>query len=213
MNTSGLINANSYWRNLGTAAPHWYTALSVMPRASARDATLPNTEIANSVFIPVLNHTLHPIVKHTLREIDYDRDMTTREQRVLEAIEATGLSEKVVELAEKIGVTKQSVYDWKKGKSIEDMKARFLVKLADLSGYEPLWIMEGRGPKKRILTDEQQKVLFVMQQSEEKQNLVVDIVESVVKHHKDHCNEVVEDRLVSSEHELDQQLSDKRNQK
>jgi hypothetical protein len=163
--------------------------------------------------MPVLNHTLLGNVKHTLRTIDYDRDMTSLEKRVLEAIEATGLSDNVVSLAKEIGVTKQSVYDWKKGKSLEEMKAKYLVRLANLSGYEPLWIMEGKGPKKRSLTNEQQRVLFVMQQSEEKQNLVVGIVESVVKHHKDHSNDGVEDKLVTSDHELDEQLSDKRNQK
>ncbi len=213
MNTSGRSSRSSYCLSLGTYSPHWYTALSVMPRAEARLATLPNTEIANSVFMPVLNHTLLDNVKHTLRTIDYDRDMTSLEKRVLEAIEATGLSDNVVSLAKEIGVTKQSVYDWKKGKSLEEMKAKYLVRLANLSGYEPLWIMEGKGPKKRSLTNEQQRVLFVMQQSEEKQNLVVDIVESVVKHQKDHCNDVVEDKLVTSDHELDEQLSDKRNQK
>jgi hypothetical protein len=139
--------------------------------------------------------------------------MDTQEKRVLEALTAIGPIDDVRKLAGKLKVTRQSVYDWLAGRSIANMKGTNLLKIAELSGFEALWIMEGKGPKKKSLTDEQQKVLSVMQQSEEKQSLVADLVESVVKHHKDHCNEGVEDRLVSSEHEIDEQLSDKRNQK
>lgn len=83
--------------------------------------------------------------------------MSTLEERVLEAIEATGL--KVPVLAEKIGVTVQSIYDWKKGKSLGDMKADNLIELAYLAGYEPRWIRKEKGLKKKAITKEQEAIL------------------------------------------------------
>jgi len=85
--------------------------------------------------------------------------MSTLEERVLEAILATNME--VPDLAKKIGVTVQSIYDWKKGLSLVDMKARFLVELADAAGYEPMWIMKEKGLKKKSLTQDQVKILQV----------------------------------------------------
>lgn len=213
MNTSGLNACNSNWRSLGTHSPHWYTALSVIPSSRASLETLPKNEIADSVFIDALKHTLPMYVKGTLINNVYHRSMSTLEERVLEVIEAACLSEKVSALAERIGVTKQSVYDWKKGKSVGEMKGKYLVKLAEISGYEAYWIMEGKGPKKKTLTDEQKRVLVVMQQSEAKQNLVSDLVDSVLRNQQNHDDNTVDDTLVMSDHVFHDKPTDKRKRK
>jgi transcriptional regulator with XRE-family HTH domain len=83
--------------------------------------------------------------------------MSTLEQRVLEAIEATGLNP--ADLAAKIGISKQGVYDWKRGDSVSKMKGENLVELAELSGFEPLWIMKGKGSKKKSLSETQKDIL------------------------------------------------------
>jgi hypothetical protein len=126
--------------------------------------------------------------------------MSTLEQRVLEAIEATGLNP--ADLATKIGISKQGVYDWRRGDSVSKMKGENLVELAELSGYEPLWIMKGKGPKKKSLTQEQQKVLSAMQESEDQQNLIAGIVDSVLTH-----------KIQSKAQEAPKRLSDERRQR
>lgn len=141
---------------------------------------LPNSEIACSVFMMPLKHTLQSEVKYTLKSVKYDCLMTTLEERVLEAIEATNLN--VADLAKRLGVTRQAIYDWKKGKSLANMKAENLVEIAGLSGYEPAWIAKARGPKKKSLTLAQERVLKAMQESPEQQQLIADLVESIMKH-------------------------------
>lgn len=155
-----------------------------MPSAEANSATLPKWAITDSVFIGGLKHTLLCNVKHTLKNRPYHWAMSTLAERVLEAIEATGLD--VPDLAKKVGVSKQAVYDWKKGVSLAKIKGENLVELADLAGYEALWIMKGKGLKKKTLTTEQEKLLLAMQQAPtHQQNLITDIVESVIKHQVD----------------------------
>jgi transcriptional regulator with XRE-family HTH domain len=105
----------------------------------------------------ILKHTLLDGVKHTLTDTNYDCGMSTLEERVLEAIKATGM--KVPVLAEKIGVSVQSVYDWMRGKSLGDMKADNLIELAYLAGYEPRWIRKEKGLKKKVITKEQEIIL------------------------------------------------------
>lgn len=139
-------------------------ALSVIPRDAASSATLPKREITYSVFMPTLKHTLLPSVKHTLKNNNYDYVMSTLEERVLEAILATKM--KVPVLADRIGVSVQSVYDWKKGKSLGDMKADNLIELAYLAGYEPRWIRKEKGLKKKSITKEQEAILEVAEHME-----------------------------------------------
>lgn len=136
--------------------------------------------------------------------------MTTLEDRVIDAIESTGYSNDVVKLSGMIGVSKQAVYDWKNGRSIRNIKGKHLIGLSELSGYEPLWIMLGKGPKKRNLTDEQQKILLIMQESKERESLVFDLVEAAIKYQKTPDNNMVDDVAVFSDHETIQKLSDRR---
>jgi hypothetical protein len=98
--------------------------------------------------------------------------MSTLEERVLEAIEATGL--KVPVLADKIGVSLQTIYDWKKGKSLGEMKSDNLVELAHLAGYEPRWIRKEKGLKKKAITREQEIILELaeLMQQEARKNWI-----------------------------------------
>src|SRR5687768_1759947 len=136
-------------------------ACTVIPRAEARLEMPPNVEMTSLVFMGSLKHTLQPRVKHTLMAVKYDCHMTTLEERMREAIKATELD--VKKLAERIGVTRQAVYDWMKGKGLSQIKAENLVELANLARYEPLWILKGKGPKKKDLTQEQERVLVAME--------------------------------------------------
>ncbi|WP_156304310.1 hypothetical protein [Nitrosospira briensis] len=77
--------------------------------------------------------------------------MSTLEERVLEAIEATNLP--VPALAKRVGVTVQAIYDWKRGLSLGDMKARFLY--------------EGKGVKKKMLTQGQVRILQIAEHMED----------------------------------------------
>ena len=145
-----------------------------MPNAEANFATLPKSETACSVFMQPLKHTLRDNVKCTWRHVKYDYRMSTLEERVSEAINATGL--KPLPLSEKMGVSRQAIYDWLNGKSLDQMKAKNLISLSVLSGYEATWIMTGRGSKKSSLTAEQERVLSLMQESEEKQQIITDLI-------------------------------------
>lgn len=128
----------------------------------------------------LLNHTLQNKVNYTLAVAKYACHMSL-DDRIKEVIDATKLD--VADLAKRIGVTRQAVYDWKKGKSLANMKAENLVELANVAGYEPAWIIKARGPKKRTLTKAQEQVLKAMQESPDQQQLIAELVESVVRHH------------------------------
>lgn len=76
--------------------------------------------------------------------------MPTRGERIREAQKATGLT--VISLVGKLGVTKQGYYKWVRNE-VEDFMAGHLVELSQLSGYNPAWIMTGRGPKMSKTSD------------------------------------------------------------
>lgn len=88
--------------------------------------------------------------------------MPTLADRVKEAIEISGVS--VSAIAERCGITPQSVYQWISGET-KEIDGGNLVELAELTGYEARWIAKEAGPKKRIYarTPEQAHVLQVMQ--------------------------------------------------
>lgn len=156
-------------------------ALSVMPNAEANFATLPKRETACSVFMQSLKHTLRDEVKCTWQPVRYAYRMSTLEERVLEvldALDAAGL--KPLPLSVKMGISKQAIYDWRNGKSLKQMRAENLIALSSLSGYEATWIITGRGPKKKMLSNEQEHVLSLMQESEEKQKIITDLVDVVI---------------------------------
>ena len=85
-------------------------------------------------------------------------------QRIHEKREAAGLS--VEELAEKIGVSRQTVYKWEKG-IVKNIDRDYIGKMAGLFKCEPEWLMhmensrvtvtysaEGREPVEAIVTKE-----------------------------------------------------------
>jgi len=85
-------------------------------------------------------------------------------QRIHEKREAAGLS--VEELAEKIGVSRQTVYKWEKG-IVKNIDRDYIGKMALLFKCEPEWLMhmensqvtitysaEGREPVEAIVTKE-----------------------------------------------------------
>lgn len=98
--------------------------------------------------------------------------MTSLAGRVAEAIadaERRGIS--IKDIATACGVTVQSVYQWKKPGERVEIEGTKLVELAVITGYEALWIMKGKGPKKRVYArnDKQAKAMELMQQMEEGQ--------------------------------------------
>lgn len=85
--------------------------------------------------------------------------MKTREQRFQEAIgilEAKGLS--IAAIANAIGTSRQAVNDWKLGKGLANSRAAFVVELAELSGLNARWIINGKGPKNSL--SQEQKLLL-----------------------------------------------------
>ena len=84
-------------------------------------------------------------------------------QRIKEKREASGYSRE--ELAEKLGVTRQTIYSWEKG-SVKNIDRDYIGKMASLFHCEPDWLMhmedakevsiiynaEGREPIEAVIT-------------------------------------------------------------
>lgn len=127
----------------------------------------------------VLKHTLDSCVNYALMIRGYDMDMTALSIRVKEAIDQSGVS--VNEIAAACGISVQAVYQWKKGDS-KTIKGDNIVELAYITGYEAMWILKGKGPKKRVFakTNQQEHVLKSMQiGGEQTEKLITKIVDSV----------------------------------
>jgi hypothetical protein len=94
--------------------------------------------------------------------------MNTLAERLLEAINATGLEPEPLRKA--IGVSKQSVYAWKRGEGIHQMKASNLIALSELSGLDPVWIIRGKGQKIReeVMTEEEMTLLRLYRECDER---------------------------------------------
>lgn len=74
--------------------------------------------------------------------------------RVKEAVsEAHKEGLTVAQIASACGVSVQTVYDWKKGKTI-NLKGETLVELAEVSRLNARWIINGRGEKLGLSKDE-----------------------------------------------------------
>lgn len=86
--------------------------------------------------------------------------MEPLQNRILKAIDLARKKKgySVVELAEAIGVTRQSVYNWLKGKDL-NLSGATLVELAELSGINARWIINGRGPEATALNEDEQIIL------------------------------------------------------
>ena len=76
--------------------------------------------------------------------------METLSQRVAKATEAAlDKGYTAITLAKEIGVSKQTIYNWKDGRCFR-LKGENLVELARVSGFSALWIMKNKGPKQPI---------------------------------------------------------------
>lgn len=69
----------------------------------------------------------------------------------------------VEQVAERLGVSKQSVYQWVTVGERKDLNGTNLVDLSELSGISPMWIMRNRGPQK--MTDNADMLLTEFEKS------------------------------------------------
>ena len=82
----------------------------------------------------------------------------TLPERVSAAVAEARKRYSVIEIAEMCDVSKQSVYDWQKKKTI-NLKGETLVGLSDASGFTAKWIISGKGPRDTALPPDEQTIL------------------------------------------------------
>lgn len=73
--------------------------------------------------------------------------------RVIEAVAEAEKTKNVKEIADACDVSVQSVYDWRKGKTTK-LKGETIVELAEVSGVNARWIINGKGPKFGLTANE-----------------------------------------------------------
>jgi hypothetical protein len=78
--------------------------------------------------------------------------------RVQEAVANAEKKKTVKEIALACGVSEQTIYGWRRGGTI-NLKGETLVELAEVSGLNPRWIINGKG-QKHGLTDEEKDLLI-----------------------------------------------------
>ena len=84
----------------------------------------------------------------------------TLPDRIAEAVALAEKKRSVKEIAKLCGVSVQTVYDWRKKKTI-NLKGETLVELAEASGLNARWIINGVGKREgtQSLTQDEQLVL------------------------------------------------------
>lgn len=73
--------------------------------------------------------------------------------RVKEAVQEAKKSKSVKDVASGCGVSVQTIYAWQKGFT-SNLKGETLVELAEVSGLNARWIINGKGPKHGLTPDE-----------------------------------------------------------
>lgn len=84
----------------------------------------------------------------------------TLTERVADAVAKAEKVHKVKKIAELCGVSVQTVYDWRKNKTI-NLKGETLVELAEVSGLNARWIINGKGARESgpSLTSDEQTIV------------------------------------------------------
>jgi transcriptional regulator with XRE-family HTH domain len=72
-------------------------------------------------------------------------DTSSITDRIASALAESQLEQ--AELARRVGVSRQAVNDWLKGRSV-NIRPETLVRLADVLGVEIRWLATGHGPRK-----------------------------------------------------------------
>jgi hypothetical protein len=76
--------------------------------------------------------------------------MSSLSSRIAEAVkDAKDRGITVKHISEACEVSVQSVYQWQKAGERKEIEGTKLVELAAVTGFEALWLMKGKGPKKR----------------------------------------------------------------
>lgn len=110
-------------------------------------------------FMAILKHSLHSVVKYSLHASGYHQRMETLlSERVIEAVSAAEQKHSVTEIAKQCGVSRQTVYSWRRGEQ-SNLKGETLVELAEVSGYNPRWIISGKGRKSASVSSDERTIL------------------------------------------------------
>lgn len=67
-------------------------------------------------------------------------------ERVKDAVSTVESEMSVKQIAKACGVSVQSVYKWRRGETTH-LKGETLVELAEISGFNARWIINGKGPR------------------------------------------------------------------
>jgi transcriptional regulator with XRE-family HTH domain len=82
--------------------------------------------------------------KNTVPNASYALGMETITERINELVADSGLEP--AELARKLGVSKQTMNDWTKGRTV-NIKPDNLIEIVDYFNVEVRWLVRGAGPK------------------------------------------------------------------
>lgn len=112
--------------------------------------------LMDDVFMPKLNHSLIPHATPVYTRGRKIGRMSTLSERIIEAMEKSGVS--VKQVADACGISYQAVRKWRI-KETQSLDGKHLVALAKLTGYECEWLMTGTGPKHRLYAKNQPQSL------------------------------------------------------
>lgn len=82
--------------------------------------------------------------KNTVLGASYDSGMETITERINELVTESGLEP--AELARKLGVSKQTMGDWTKGRTV-NVRPENLIEIVEYFNLEVRWLVRGTGPK------------------------------------------------------------------
>jgi transcriptional regulator with XRE-family HTH domain len=110
--------------------------------------------------------------------------MSTLAERIIESMDKAGVS--VTQVAAACNVSYQAVRKWRTADTLH-LDAGNLLKLAELTGFEPKWLLTGEGPRVRVYAknEAQANTLKVMEaMPEAEQTKVPEIAHLLAKHPK-----------------------------